>query len=311
MTKFETISNALNHLDADVRAEIAVAQCLNKGLLQKEFTVQSDNFFYRTHVNDLYNTIVNDDVHYRQLLQLHLSRPGLYDALPEGLFFQESDENRMAKTAVEMAEDFRINKKKEKGIRKFFAPFENEFFLHTLKNETVENDLLSGLKSGWLKEYFIDFWGFPNNIPVNAALVMVMFLPYVHTLAGNLPDTAKVLQKILNEPVSMQLKFRYDTTGNMPYNVLGNFALGNTLTCGESFLEQYPVVVVSIGALQKTAAHQYTIGGNYYTLLQTFYNYFIPANATITTTILLKKEAAQLILKQDEAAPILGISSVI
>jgi hypothetical protein len=311
MKKFEKIAHDFNTIPADIRAEVLLAQCIESGLVQKEFAVQADGFFYRTYVHDLYETKVDDQNKYMKFLSLHLSRPGLYDALPEGLFFQAEAGGRKAKTAAEMAEEYRLNKKKEKEIRKFFAPFENEFFLHTLQNETIESNLLQGLRSGWLKEYFIDFWGLPPDMPVNAALVMVMFLPYVHIIAGNLEATAGVLEKIINEPVKIDLKYNYDNAGYGDYNVLGRFALGSELVCGKSFREQFPVVSVNIGPLQKTKGYQYVNGGNYFSLLQVFYNYFIPANAEVKTNVLLKSKAEKLILNKNEDAPLLGISSVI
>jgi hypothetical protein len=311
MDKLEKIALEFNTIPADIRAEVLLAQCIESGLVQRELAVQSDGFFYRTYVHDLYETKVDNQNAYMKFLAMHLSRPGLYDALPEGLFFQAEAGSRRAKTAVEMAEEYRINKKKEKEIRKFFAPFENEFFLHTLQNERIESNLLQGLRSGWLKEYFIDFWGLPPDIPVNAALVMVMFLPYVHTIAGNLEATAGVLQKIINEPVKIDLKYGYDNTGYTDYNVLGRFTLGSELVCGKNFQEQFPVAAVTIGPLQKTKGYQYVAGGNYFSLLQVFYNYFIPANAEVRTTILLKNRAEKLVLKAKEDAPLLGISSVI
>ncbi len=311
MTRLEKIALDLNGVPADIRAEVLLAQCMESNLLQKQFTVQADGFFYRSHVHDLYNTKFNDQSGYQNFLAVHLSRPGLYDALPEGLFFQAGQSNKRIKDAGEMAEECRINKKKENEIRKFFAPFENEFFLQSLKNETVETNLLQGLRSGWLKEYFIDFWKLPHDIPATAALILVMFLPYVHRIAGDIPATAGVLQKIINEPVNIDLIYASNTDASTAYNILGNFTLGGQLTCGESFIEQYPVAAVTIGPLQKTKAYQYVGGGNYLALLQTFYNYFIPANAEVTTTVLLKTNAEKLILNQQEDAPLLGISSVI
>lgn len=311
MKKLEKIAFEFNTIPADIRAEVLLAQCIESGLVQKEFSAQSDGFFYRTYVHDLYQTNIDDQQAHRQFLSLHLSRSGLYDALPEGLFFQAEAGGRRAKTADEMAEEYRQNKTKEKEIRKFFAPFENEFFLHTLQNEKIESNLLQGLRSGWLKEYFIDFWGLPPDIPVNAALVMVMFLPYVHIIAGDLKATAAVLQKIINEPVKIDLKYDYDNAGYSDYNILGLFTLGNELVCGKSFREQFPVVTVSIGPLQKTKGYQYVNGGNYFSLLQVFYNYFIPANAEVRTVILLKSKAEKLVLNKNEDAPLLGISSVI
>jgi hypothetical protein len=311
VTKTEKIAMDLNSITADVRAEVLLAQCMDGGLVQKKFNVQADGFFYRTHVHDLYKIKYNDQNGYQNFLSVHLSRPGLYDALPEGLFFQAGQGSRAVKDAGEMAEECRINKKKETEIRKFFAPFEHEFFLQTLKNETVETNLLQGLRSGWLKEYFIDFWKLPQDIPATAALILVMFLPYVHRIAGDIAATAGVLQKIINEPVKVNLIYCGNTDAAAAYNILGSFTLGSQLTCGKSFVEQYPVVDITIGPLQKTKAYQYVEGGNYFALLQTFYNYFIPANAELSTTVLVQSNAEKLILNQQEDAPLLGISSVI
>jgi hypothetical protein len=311
LTKLTKIATELNTHPTDVRAEVLLAQAMESGLRQKDFSAQSNSFFYRTYVHDLYKATINDQNSYAVFLMLQLSRSGLYDALPEGIFFQADAETKKVKSAEEMAEDYRINKKKETEVRKFFAPFENEFFLQTIKNEKVETDLLQGLRSGWLKEYFIDFWKLPHNIPTHAALVLVMFLPYVHRIAGDVVATAGVLQKIINEAVKIDLVYERITSAEHDYNVIGKYDLGNELICGESFKEQYPVAVVNIGPLEKTKAHQYVEDGNYFPLLQTFFNYFIPANADVRTTILLKTTAEKFVLNKAEDAPLLGISSVL
>jgi Type VI secretion, TssG len=311
LTKLKKIAAELNTYPTDVRSEVLLAQAMESGLRQKDFSAQSNSFFYRTYVHDLYKASINDQNSYAVFLALQLSRQGLYDALPEGIFFQADGETKKVKSADEMAEEYRMNKKKETEVRKFFAPFENEFFLQTIKNEIVETNLLQGLRSGWLKEYFIDFWKLPQNIPTNAALVLVMFLPYVHRIAGDVQATAGVLQKIINEPVKINLVYERITSAEHDCNQLGKHDLGSELICGESFKEQYPVAVVNIGPLEKTLAYQYVEGGNYFPLLQTFYNYFIPANADVKTIILLKQVAEKFILNKNEDAPLLGISSVL
>ncbi len=311
MSKLEKILKDLNTTTTDVRAEVLLAQAMEAGLLQHEFTVQTDGFFYRTHTNDLYKKTINDDTSYKNFLALYLSRQGLYDALPEGLFFQSEPSGKGIKSAIEMGEEYRRNKKKENEVRKFFAPFEHEFFLQTLKNEIVETGLLQGLRSGWLKEYFIDFWKLPQNIPVNAALLLVIFLPHAHRIAGDMEASAAVLQKILNEKVAIDVTYASDTDTDAAFNILGSYKLGGSLTCGESFKEQYPLANIHIGPLQKTKAYQYVEGGNYFSLLQTFYNYFIPATMEIKTIILLKTDAEKLILNEMIDVPLLGISSVL
>jgi hypothetical protein len=311
LTKLEKIALDLKALPTDVRAEVLLSQAMERGLQQKEFTAQNDSFFYRTYVHDLYKTNVDDQDAYALFLKLHLSRPGLYDALPEGLFFQANNNSRRVKSALEMAEEYRINKQIENETRKFFAPFENEFFLQTINNEREESSLLQGLRSGWLKEYFIDFWKLPQDIPTHAAMIMVMFLPYVHTIAGDMQATSAVLQKVINEPVHIKMVYEIDTNVNTDYNILGDYELGSGLICGENFKEQYPTAIVNIGTLNKSKACHFIENGKYYSLLQTFYNFFMPANAEIKTNILLKSTAEKLVLNHFEEAPLLGISSVL
>jgi hypothetical protein len=309
--KLQKISTEIIALTADVRAEVLLSQAMNHGLLQKEFDAQADGFFYRAQVPDLYKINLNTDKTLSSRLHLQLSRPGLYDALPEGIFFQMEKDIRTVKSAAEMAEEYRVNKKKENEIRKFFAPFENEFFLQTTQNEMVETNLLQGLRSGWLKEYFIDFWKLPQDIPTNAALVMVMFLPYVHQIAGDMKATEAVLQKIINEPVNIVLQYAFSTNTSCENNVLGKYRLGTSLVCGDNMLEQYPMIQINIGPLKKSKAFKYVEGGNYFSLLQTFCNYFIPANAVIQTNILLDSTTEKFVLNNNEDAPLLGISSVV
>jgi hypothetical protein len=311
VTRLNEIALELNTQTADIRAEVLLSQSMATGLQQKEFILQPDGFFYRSYVGDLYTVNVDEQTGFQNHLNVHLSRPGLYDALPEGLFFQTAAHTPIAKTAGEMAEESRMNKKKEKDIRKFFAPFENEFFLHALQNEATETDLLQGLRSGWLKEYFIDFWELPKGIPAAAGLALVMFLPYAHSIAGNMEAMAGVLQKIINEPVMLDFRYPDSTDADAASNGLSEHALGSHLICGESFAEQYPVLSFTIGPLQKSKAYQFINGGNYFPVLQTFYNYFIPAHAEVKTTVLLKKGADAFILNHEEDIPLLGISSVL
>lgn len=311
MTKLKKISANLNDMPTDVRAEVLLAQAMDGGLRKKEFLAQADSFFYRTYVHDLYKVNVDDQDVYASFLKLHLSRQGLYDILPEGIFFQRNGDNKKLKSAIEMAEEYRINKKKEVETRKFFAAFEDEFFYQTILNEIEENNLLQGLQSGWLKEYFVDFWKLPQDIPSQAALILVMFLPFVHTITGDTNITANALQKILNEPVNIKLVYKFDTVANNDHNILGENDLGNQFVCGENIKEQYPLLLINIGPLEKTYASDYIENGQYYSLLNTFYNFFIPANAEISTNIILKSTAEKLILNTNEAAPLLGISSVL
>ncbi len=310
MSTPEAILNDILQTQTPLRAEPLIAQYVKRGLPLTMMGVQADSFFYRTYSNDLYRAEVTESTTGTSFLNVHLSRQGLYDMLPEGLFFQPEPGGSRPLSASDMAEESRLNKKKETEIRRFFAPLEHEFFLHALQNELVETELLSGLRSGWLKEYFVDFWNLPADIPVQAALVLVMFFPYAHHIAGNLEATGKVLEQIIYEPVNIKLNYASLGQAQSGSNILGQFKLGSALTCGEGYVEQYPHVQVCIGPLQKTKAADYLGNGKYFLLLQTFYNYFIPANAEVETQILLNPALREFIL-HNEGETLLGISTVL
>jgi hypothetical protein len=306
--KFEKLAQEITDLPADIRAEVLLAHCIGRGLLrEQDFFVQHDAGFRRRYLRDVWQVRATDD----DWLQLHLSRNSLYDLLPEGLFFQPEEIGQPVKSVPEMVVEYRENQQQEAEIRNFFAPFEHEFFLHRLHNEQLEHALLTGLQRGLLTEYFIGFWNLPPTIAPKQALALVLLLPYVHQVAGDLPLTARCLQHIIGEPVAVKRNAPQPQQATQATNVLGIFLLGNELVCGQQFEEDYPAIEFVIGELQHSTEHQYLPGGNRYELLQVFYQYFLPAEATITTTI--RVSAGKLQSRRLEAGqePLLGLSAVL
>lgn len=308
--QLEKLAAEIGRLQPDLRAEIVIGQCLqNAGIAWNDFFVHQVAGYRRSYSRDLMNAEVSEDSRYRSWLQIYLSRNGLYDILPEGLFFQSETETRRGKSVPEMVQEYRENQKKEQEIRKFFAPVEHEFFLHRLKNEQEESQLLRSLQTGRLTEHFLRFWDMPENLPAIPSLIMILLLPYTHRIVGDLPLTALCLQKILNEPVEA----RRLASGRQPAaetgNLLGKFSLGCNLVCGDSFEEDYPMIELVLGPLRNSTEHQYLQGGNRYELLQVFFRYFIPAHADIKTTLLIRKEKMKARKMEKGKEPILGIST--
>ena len=305
----ELLQREIGRAICDARAEPQLALALQKGLLSDDFMVSCDSLFHREYSKDILETEIKEDARKRHLLQLHLSRGGIYDQLPEGLFFQPR-EQRGGGTAADMAADHKANKKKEDEIRRFFLPFENDFFWQRLQIEQEESRLLEGLQTDILNEYFKKFWDIPDSIPAKYVVQLILLLPHAYKIAGNLRLMAQSLEHLLEEEVAITkvkpATVRLDETPSG----LGGARLGMDMVCGEEFYEDFPVIAITIGPLIYSRVGDYLEGGARNSLLATFTRFFVPAGVDAQIVITVPEDKQNMTLAKGRE-PILGYSSVL
>src|ERR1700743_2907662 len=174
-----TLQREIRRTPCDLRAEPQLALALGRGLSPDEWMVSCDNLFCREYSRDVLFTELKEDAARNPLLLIHLTRGGIYDQLPEGLFFQPNGPSRSA-TAADMALDYKHNKKKEEEIRRFFLPLEHDFFWQRVQIELEEARLLEGWQTGMLDDYFVQFWGLSPAIPHAFILPLILLLPHAY-----------------------------------------------------------------------------------------------------------------------------------
>ena len=91
--------------------------------------------------------IVDYDYDASQFLKINISRDGIYDSLPEGIFHYPKTE-RLNQSVDDMTKEYRSQQKEEENARQFFLPFENEFFLSGIIREKEEKEFLFKLNQG-------------------------------------------------------------------------------------------------------------------------------------------------------------------
>jgi hypothetical protein len=305
----ETFFNELSAWQNDIRAEALVNQALQHNVHPDDFVVMPDGRFYREYRTDLYAMNMIEDTRLRQLLQLRLSRSGIYDLLPEGLFHQPFNNSRPNSSASEMAAQSRNDRKKEMAARKFFQPVENSLFRQRVLIEQEEENLLAGMNNGLLNDYFFAFWEFPEQLNKTSAMLLVLLLPYAHAIAGDLPLMQQCLGILLQENVTISLAS--PEVCEAPGNAfsLGVGELGNDLVCGQTFSEDYPCLQYNIGPLQNSKPVDYCTGGDNDLLLQVFNNYFAPVEADIIINVEVDRSRALVELNAAES-PILGYAVI-
>ncbi len=307
----EKLQQEIRQSAFDIKAEPQILQAMEKGLLQDSFMVTADQLFRRGYSRDIVSAKI-DDRSSRDILLLYLSRGGLYDHLPEGLFFIQPNRNNRLITVSDMTSDYKFNKQKEEEIRIFFMPVEHEFFLHNLKIEQEENELLQGLQSGILNDYFNQFWDLPSSIPAIFIPRLISLLPYAHRIAGNFELTKKCFKQILQEEVKIVLHDAVETDASIlsPSPVLGQTALGIDMVNGTEFTEGDPRIEINVGPLLHSKLCDYLEGGDRYTLMATLNQFFLPAGLDVNLTVHLPAEKMNMLLKEGEE-PVLGYSSIL
>ncbi|ANH82379.1 hypothetical protein A8C56_16665 [Niabella ginsenosidivorans] len=313
--KIYYLSQLLQERDTDIRAEVLLNHALENGFPEQSHVVRNSGFFYREFVKDIFDATVIEDDWYRTFIEVKLSRPGFYDMLPEALFHQpETSEFRQRAGVAEMIDRYKKNLAKEAGIRKFFQPFENEFFYQQMMLEKEEINLLDILKSKILTRYFLNFWGLPATLKTHEAASFLLLLPYAYMINGNLPVMESCLKALLNEPVQIVRKEPdiidvAKVEGLGTGSGLGEQPLGDYMVCGTEFMEDYPVLLYKIGPLKKGKVSDFINDKEKDILIQTFNNYFAPVEADIEVEILVDQQAAGMTFDEGSEV-ILGYSSV-
>lgn len=295
----------------DIKAESILAIAMDKGFREDEFVVAFESLFNRPYSRDILYTGLEEAVGNRDFLQLHVSRNGLHDLVPEGLFYQPEDIKFRDFDAALMAAEHQKNKKKEKEIRRFFMPFENAFFSELVHLEREETQLLEGMGSGILNEYFMEFWGISGFIPSEYITPLISLLPHATKITGNIPLIGQCLEKILSEKVRITIiKSTAHQTDRIYQKGLDEGKLGMDIVLGGDFFEDFLNIEVSIGPLQNSSIQDYLEGGNKESFLKTFYSYFLPAEAEVSTHIKIESKNQHMFLSPEEE-PVLGYSSVL
>ncbi|GAA3515766.1 type VI secretion system baseplate subunit TssG [Aquimarina addita] len=256
----------------NLKAEIYVTEILeNSDLDLTDIDVFNQSTFSRSYRRDVIDFKVDSFSSTKDKLQLKIARNSLYDTLPEGLFH---DSIKTKNNTLSYSELHQKQKKQEQDARSFFAPLENEFFTQKVHIEQNERNLINEFTN--LKtDFLLKFWKLDKKIPAKYSIKLLQLLPYAHKISGEIELTALSLEKIIDENVSIQKKYKTieEKSGtSQPDNKLGvNF----TLEVKESIIS-YPYWEITIGPVEKENIDKYLVNSATYKFIAIFCDYFIP-----------------------------------
>ena len=280
----EEVIDHISRLHYDVRAEVVVGELLDNHVRSEEIAVQMQNVFVRSFNKDILNAQLDDSQPYHPFISLTLSRDGLYDRLPEGIFHQFTPQQQQ-RSVRDMVINYKRQQKEQQEARKFFRPLENEFFLQRVFLEQKEKHLLFDAFGKDADELFLEFWGIRPDLPSAGLKKLVKLLPYIYRIAGNLPLVKLYLQAILEEPVQITQEnsgTAVETGSQVP---LGESRLGVDMMTGNMFYTDMPLVKIKVGPLQQHRVYDFLPWQPYGKLLETCISFLLPADVEVVTLL--------------------------
>ncbi|MFY0254481.1 hypothetical protein ACDQ55_11055 [Chitinophaga sp. 30R24] len=270
----------------DVRAEVVVGELLDHHIREEEVMVQLQNVFTRSFTTDIIQAKLNDSQPYQPFISLVLSRDGIYDRLPQGIFHEFIQESGHLPGIDTMVARYKRQQQQQQQARRFFQPLENEFFLQRVYLEQREKHLLFEVFGKEAARLLHTFWQLQPDLPPAAANRLEELLPLVHRIAGNVPLMQLCLEQILDAPVHIcrDIQPRMVRIGNHP--CLGDARLGIDMMVGIQCYTDMPVMNVAIGPLKRQRLYDYLPQQPYGKLLDACYGYLFPVDVEINTLLM-------------------------
>jgi len=314
MKELDHLIYMINSYPSDIKAEVLMADLIQDGFLPSDFLVFFDSLFSRGYSHDILKAekILTADM--SEMLAIYLARDGLYDLLPEGLFHASPDS--ALTSGKGMASDSRKESRIEQETRKFFQPFENEFFYQRIQLELQERSILQKLSDNTLDDFFLNFWKIDRSLPGGLIIRLSAMLPFVKGIVGDFKMTANCLGAILEEEVTHMILYTSEhNTETVVYQrdnfTLGKANLGISLITGGHSLESCKLIKFSIGPLRKTGIDPYLENGDIARFIDCFCSFFIPLEMEIEFEVILQKGHQGFLLDSSKAHSVLGYSTIL
>ena len=323
-TPVQQLLRQLRRQPFDLRVEVILAELLTVGYVFDDFLVRPVSLFARRYRRDLGN--VSEEPFerghrpvVRTVLEVH--REGLYDALPQQVFHQPgSSSSEHPPGTRAMVEDSRAQRRKEKATRRFFLPFEQEFFRCRVRIEQEERRYFTSLSARWYNEALARFWGLADaGLPPAALTNLLYLLPLACHIVGDLPRTQRCFESVLGQPVQLRVVApqRHPLPGGVAASGptppssgrLGSLALGRDLVLGGDYQETLPALEIRLSDLTVTQLEAYLAGEWPAKALALLCAYFVAFETDVVVRYEMAAVTPEFRLGEGENAPVLGFTT--
>lgn len=263
----------------DIRVEVFIAALIQKKSLKfDQFLVRPVGIFRRPYSKDILKIQIVEHETNSAYYEIDVSREGLYDMLPEGLFHKDSEARK--KSDSKNIKINQVQRNEENAARKFFLPLEQEFFRNRIHLEITEQNVGNLTKNINTEEQgisFSNFWGFGQTFTKNQNLILLHLLPQVHKIVGNFVLTGSAMSLVLGKKVEVSIKYKptFAHEGFSPKS-LADMRLGVDSILGAQFVDGLPTILIKISLEHESEVVGLMFDGQEKKRLQCLCDYLLP-----------------------------------
>lgn len=234
LSHIESSLAAINSLDTDYLAEIIAATLIEEGVSPDDIQIIRLGDSRMKVGKDIESVRMeySPDDEINDCLRIYVNREGLYDVLPEGVFFLGIDllDSTDIKKVVNQVRQYR---KEEMEIRKFFSVFEDEIDRALVQMQLLERRVDRKNVYTDFTNVFTAYWPIIRKLSLEQAALFMRIIPIIHKIRGDQRKITKVLSLILGLPVTMSHVLSRKKCDSFP--AFGQARLGETLVIGSEF----------------------------------------------------------------------------
>lgn len=300
-----------NTLSTDFKVEAVAANIL------KYYDEDASIFLKRVGINDRpylkdVKRIYSAPVELQEVATIiETYRESIYDYLPEALFHPPSL-GVPVQNVDSAVKQIRRQKKIEEDARKFFQPFELEFFYTEVSALLKEAEFDTNDPSNALVATLGQLWPLLEKVDFDTAKTLFAILPSVHEIRGNRELIERFISAFVNAETTISFVPNTIDESDDAEGLarLGQTKLGLTLIPNGKHQDGLRNWQINIGPLGYGEIVKFLDGHPFRKLLEEVYDYLMPLSVKITTRILTERQEEAFSLN-DSSASRLGYSTFI
>lgn len=285
MQDYNEIAKLLNQLPYDVRAEIIAADLIEQGIDPERLIFKPTSLFKRRFSNDVSGASLSENENGDQNLHIDVTRDGIYDTIPQGLFHQPK--KAATKRKSEMVANVKTVRAEEDSARRFFQPMENELLHMRTAIERAERKIFFDLEHSENNDLLINFWNLGKYRHYPTLPLLVKLMPIMYRLSGHLDYIKICYELLLRIPVHIHVRHHYE---NMETALsgwqLGRDVLSFETICSDDITSELPTYEITLGPLGSLSISDYLPGGKMLPYLDLLNSYFLAAGYRIKVSVI-------------------------
>lgn len=291
-----------------MRSEVLLDILLNEGIDDANLKFLFDGTFYRKFNSDVMR--VESDPNDGELMNIHLSRDGFYNVLPEGVTHDYRNEYKK----TDPVSAYKKRKREEAQAKHFYGPLENELLRFKQQVEANESEFFQNISTHGNADIIRMILGIKEDVPDAIIVKLFALLMQQKSFVSNdINNIKRALASIIGEKVSVttkNIKLAQNTdivTNNEEHTLNTTFTLESN---NEIFLKKHHFIIGPLHSSSRLL--DYICNGSMKKFLAIFFNLFLPYYAQYSYQVNLSSKDEQFDINNEIIYKSrLGISTVL